>query len=185
MGESAGGFLSIQSALLFNRTARLRAVIAQYPAIHLDMAGFAPRPAAPDAGLDAVVASYREKATAEPDRVVVSAPWPERVELLQGGIGNGRMRELLGADPEGKLTLRYALAQAEEAPPPVWVVQGKEDFVVPKAATDELVETAGREKPGWVVKYTVREGGHGFDGLNTLEDDWIREGVEFFKGYWL
>ena len=185
MGESAGGFLSIQSALLFNRTARLRAVIAQYPAMHPDMAGFDPTPAQANAELDAVVASYREKARAEPDRVVVSAPWPERVDLLVGAIGNGRLRELLGADPEGRLTFGYALAQGEEAPPPVWVVQGVEDVVVPKAATDELVETAGREKPGWVVKYTVREGGHGFDAMNTLEDDWVKEGVEFFKGYWL
>ena len=149
------------------------------------MSGFNPTPAQTNAGLDAVVASYQEKARAEPDRVVVSAPWPERVDLLQAAIGNGRLRELLGADPEERLTLGYALARAEKAPPPVWVVQGVEDFVVHKAATDELVERAWREKPGWVVKYTVREGGHGFDGVNTLEDGWVKEGVAFFKGYWL
>jgi hypothetical protein len=69
--------------------------------------------------------------------VVTSVPWPERVDLLQGGIANGRMRELLEDDPEGWLTLGYALAQTEEVPPPVWAVQGYEDFV-PKAAADEL-----------------------------------------------
>jgi hypothetical protein len=42
------------------------------------------------------------------------------------------MRELLGDDPGGRLTLGYALAQAEEVPPPVWVVQRDEDFVVAK-----------------------------------------------------
>ena len=57
-------------------------------------------------------------------KAVTAAPWPERVDMLQGGIANGRMRELLEDDPEGRLTLGYALAQAEEVPPPAWVVQG-------------------------------------------------------------
>jgi hypothetical protein len=29
------------------------------------------------------------------------------------------------------------------------------------------------------------EWGLGFDAANTVEEDWLREGVEFFKGYWL
>jgi surfactin synthase thioesterase subunit len=93
------------------------------------------------------------------------------------------MRELLGDDPEGRLTLGYALAQAEELPPPVWVVQGDQDFVVRRRPMCWWRGRAGR--PGWVVKYSVRNGGHGFDAVHTVEEDWLREGVEFFKGYWL
>jgi len=63
-------------------------------------------------------------------------------------------------------------------------VQGDEDVIIPKPATDEMVERIAREKPGAVVKYTVQPGGHGFDGLNTLEDEWVREGVEFVRKYW-
>lgn len=54
-----------------------------------------------------------------------------------------------------------------------------------KAATDELV---ARLKGAWaegVVRYTVRPGEHGFDGHFGLEEGWVREGVEFVKGFWL
>lgn len=54
--------------------------------------------------------------------------------MLQGGIANGWMRELLGDDPEGRLMLGYALAQVEEVPPAEWAVQWNEDFVAPNAS---------------------------------------------------
>lgn len=41
---------ALQSALVFNDTARLRAAVAQCPAMFLDVPAFAPRPAEPDAG---------------------------------------------------------------------------------------------------------------------------------------
>lgn len=185
VGESAGGFLTLQSAFLFNRTARIRAAVALYPAMYLDLPAFSPRAAEPVPAWDALVADYLKDVAANPGTVRVSTPWPEKVDLLSAGLGNGLMRELLGEDPEGKLTLKYALQKAEEVPPPVWVVQGTEDVIIPKPATDELVERIAREKPKATVKYTVQPGGHGFDGLNTIQDEWVREGVEFVKGYWL
>ena len=48
-----------------------------------------------------------------------------------------------------------------------------------------LIRIGRAGRPGWVVKYSVRNGGHGFDAVHTVEEDWLREGVEFFKGYWL
>ena len=87
VGESAGGFLTLQSALVFNGTARLRADVAQCPAMFLDLPAFAPRPAAPDAGLEEVVAGYQARAAA--GKVVTSRRWPERVDLLQGGSRTG------------------------------------------------------------------------------------------------
>lgn len=56
--------------------------------------------------------------------MVTSAPWPERVDLLQGGMRTGGCESC------------WRLAQTEEVPPRVWVMQGYEDFV-PKAAADE------------------------------------------------
>ena len=49
---------SIPSMLAFNGTARLRAAIAQYPAMFLDLAGFAPRPAEVNAALEQAVDGY-------------------------------------------------------------------------------------------------------------------------------
>ncbi len=185
VGESAGGYLALQSALQFNRAAKLRAVIAQYPSMFTDLKAFNLAPPKVDATLTEAVAEYVAAAKAAPESVKVSSPWPERADLLIGAFATGVVRDVLGADEEGRLTLGYALAQAEEVPPPVWIVQGDEDVLIAKAATDELVEVWKREKPKAEVKYTVRAGAHGFDALNTLEDDWIAEGVEFVKGYWL
>lgn len=40
----------------------------------------------------------------------------------------------------------------------VWVLQGEDDGIVAKAATDELVERWNGAFPEAVVKYTVRPG---------------------------
>ncbi|KAK4238540.1 Alpha/Beta hydrolase protein [Achaetomium macrosporum] len=187
-GESAGGYLALQSALQFNRTAKLRAAMAQYPALFPDLPGFSARPEGVpgQSQFDAVVDDAIKSAKANNGSVIrTSSPWPAKVDLLVAVFSTGRLAELYGEDPEGRLTLGYALAQAEEVPPPIWVIQGTEDTIVHKQWTDEAVARLGKEKPKAVVKYTVKPGPHGFDHHNQLEDDWVKEGVEFIKGYWL
>ncbi|KAH6856279.1 Alpha/Beta hydrolase protein [Chaetomium sp. MPI-CAGE-AT-0009] len=183
VGESAGGYLALQSALQLNGAARLRAAIAQYPGIFPDLPPFNPRPERPDPALDAVVDDYVKGL--KPGVLRVSTPWPGFADVTLAAMQNGLMRGLFGEDPEGKLTLRYALSKAEEVPPPVWVIQGSEDGLVAKETADELVALLKKERPRAVVKYTLREGDHGFDAVNTLQDEWVAEGVEFIKGYWL
>ncbi|KAH6632143.1 Alpha/Beta hydrolase protein [Chaetomium tenue] len=183
VGESAGGYLALQSALQLNHVARLRAVIAQYPGIFPDLAAFNPRPVAPDRALDAVVEGYVKGL--RPGVVRVSTAWPGLGEVTMAAMRNGLMRRLFGEDGEGRLTLGYALERAEEVPPVMWVIQGGEDGLVAKGAADELVERVRRERPRAVVRYTVREGDHGFDAGSSLGDEWVAEGVEFVKGYWL
>ncbi|KAK3306751.1 Alpha/Beta hydrolase protein [Chaetomium strumarium] len=188
-GESAGGYLALQSALQFNGTAKLRAVMTQYPALFPDVPGFRARPAGvpEQSPLDVVVDDAIKSARAARGTVVIrtSSPWPAKADLIRAVFATGRLADLYGEDPEGRLTLRYALARAEEAPPPLWLIQGDEDAMVQKDWTDEVVAGLRRERPKAVVKYTVRPGSHGFDQGNQLEDDWVKEGVEFIKGYWL
>ncbi|KAK3294507.1 Alpha/Beta hydrolase protein [Chaetomium fimeti] len=184
IGESAGGYLALQSALQFSGPARgLRAVIAQYPGIFPDLPAFNPRPDPPDAALDAVVDGYVRGL--EPGAMRVATAWPGLADLAVAALQNGRLRGLLGEDPEGRLTLRYALARAEEVPPAVWVIQGEQDTLVAKEAADQLVDMLKRERPRAVVRYTVREGDHAFDAVSSLQDEWLAEGVEFIKGHWL
>ncbi|KAL2164804.1 hypothetical protein VTH06DRAFT_100 [Thermothelomyces fergusii] len=194
VGESAGGYLALQSALHLHPTAtattnsprRLRAVIAQYPSLFTDLAAFDARPAQRDPALEALVAEWAAAARAS-GRARVSAPWPGDAEAMLAALAEGLVRELLlGPDPAGRLTLRHALDRAGDPPPPVWIVQGDADDLVPRPATDELVERLRAARPAAEVKYTVMPGGgHGFDALSTLEDDWVREGVAFIKRHWL
>jgi acetyl esterase/lipase len=187
-GESAGGFLAIQSALLFNHAAKLRAVIAQYPALHTDLTTSADkgvRPPNDDPKLRAVVDGYLE--SIEPGSVRVSTPLPKLGVFLGAVLHSGwpTLYEMFGEDGEGKLTLGRALAEAEEVPPPMWVLQGHGDSIIDTPRVDEMVERIRSERPRAVVKYTKRPGDHGFDLGSRLDDDWVKEGVEFIKGYWL
>ncbi|KAK4121243.1 alpha/beta-hydrolase [Parathielavia appendiculata] len=187
-GESAGGFLAIQSALLFNRTAKLRAVIAQYPALHTDLTTSTDkgvRPVNDDPKLRAVVDGYLQ--SIKPGSVRVSTPLPTLGAFLGAVLQRGwpTLYEMFGEDDEGRLTLRRALAEAEEVPPPMWVLQGTEDSIIDTPRVDEMVEKIRSQRPRAVVKYTKRPGDHGFDIGSRLEEDWAKEGVEFIKGYWL
>lgn len=98
------------------------------------------------------------------------------------GRGRGRGADVRGVGEEGEEGRKGKL-------PPIWVVQGTEDTVVPKDGTDEMVLRLREEGPeGTEVRYTVREGGHGFDiplRLGEGEEDWVKEGVEWVKGFWL
>ncbi|GAB1319262.1 hypothetical protein MFIFM68171_09472 [Madurella fahalii] len=186
-GESAGGFLALQSALVFNGMARVRAAIVEYGALFSDVRAWNP---GPGEGVDrsAFEKVVREYMGALRDGAVrVASPWPDRSELVFAALQGGLMRELYGADPDGKMTLTYALARAKErgGVPPVWVIQGAQDSLVAKEAMDEVVEGLRREVEGVQVKYTICEGDHGFDWLAKLEDDWVAEGVEWMKGFWL
>ncbi len=133
-GESSGGFLSLQSAFLFNGTARIRAVIAQYPAMYVDIASYNPRPVPKDmvpAGADAVVDEYMARVKRGELPVRLSSPWPELEGLLNAMGQTGRHREMLGGDE--RLTLGFALKEARakgEGVPAIWVVQGEDDKVV-------------------------------------------------------
>ncbi|KAK4104452.1 alpha/beta-hydrolase [Parathielavia hyrcaniae] len=176
-GESAGGFLAIQSALLLNRTARLRAVIAQYPALHTDLTTLPQRGVRRpdnDPQLRAVVDGYL--AGMKAGSVRASTPLP-RLGLLVGAV--------LRCGWLTMLTLGRALAEAEEVPPVMWVIQGLEDSIIDTVRVDEMVERIRGERPRAVVKYTKRPGDHGFDMASRLDEEWVGEGVEFVKRYWL
>ncbi|KAK1836835.1 Alpha/Beta hydrolase protein [Podospora conica] len=190
-GESAGGYLSIQSALLFNPAAGIRAVAATYPAQYPDVAAYNVRHSGVVVGGedDAVVDAYLGAVRRGEKKVRVSTPWGTYAEgegLIQAMGPTGRHREMMGGD--GRLTLGGGLEVArgrggEGAA--VWIVQGREDDLVVKEGADEVVERIREAVPGMPVKYTVEEGGHVFDLAVGLDEPWVEEGVEFVRKYWL
>ncbi|KAK4146019.1 Alpha/Beta hydrolase protein [Dichotomopilus funicola] len=200
LGESAGGYLALQSALLLSVRPALRAVVALYPAIYPDLAVFNSHSSdAKKVNEDdnAVVTAFLAARQGSNQTTRTSTPWPGLLTETIAAMTTGRAKEVWGPDEEGRLELGYALQQARNRAerkrkgglPPIWVVQGTEDTVVPKKGTDEMVKRLREEGPeGTEVKYTVREGGHGFDiplRLGEGEEGWVREGVEWVRGFWL
>ncbi|KAK4183905.1 Alpha/Beta hydrolase protein [Podospora australis] len=183
-GESAGGYLSLQSALLFNDIAKIKAVIAQYPGGWPDIKGFNPTPAVVDPALNKFLDDFLK--TVNPGEDVLSqSPWPQRADLFNAIFATGRLREMYGT-PEDLVpaTLEYALKKATSVPP-VWFLQGDHDSIVPKETTDEVIAKLKKAHPKTDIKYTVRPGEHGFDGFYSLDKPFIAEGVAFVKKYWL
>lgn len=129
-GESAGGFLSLQSALLFPH-AKIKVVMAHFPIMYTDLE-HDPLPARskdvpPGSDADNFIDAYLEEVARNPGKIRTVSPWPEMGEFLFATFGTGRLKSLLGQDE--RMTLRYALSKAKEVPP-LWIAQGVQDPIV-------------------------------------------------------
>ncbi|KAK5658368.1 hypothetical protein OQA88_2344 [Cercophora sp. LCS_1] len=181
-GESAGGFLSIQSALLFQDVAKIKIVMAAYPAQYPDVGAYQPRREAIDENAERVMDEYMAKCKRGELPVRVSSPWPEMKGLVEAMCVTGRHREMMAGE-EG-LTLDGALRGVKGDTPGIWVIQGADDVLVPKRAADEVVRRIREALPGVKVFYKPRVGGHLFDQGCGLEETWVQEGMEFVREFW-
>ncbi|KAK4463170.1 Alpha/Beta hydrolase protein [Cladorrhinum samala] len=194
VGESAGGYLSLQSSLLFQEISKVNAVVSQYGAAYPDLwplgwkqngnedGNTTPRPN-PEA--DKVIADY--KASLAPGAIRSSSPFPQLMDVTFAYLATGRIVELYGRNETEReyTSLGYALGRKQKSLPPIWFLQGTRDSLVPKPQADELIRQIQKTYPKVQLKYTVRDGEHGWDSFYPLTRDWIAEGVEFVKKAWL
>ncbi|KAH6982460.1 Alpha/Beta hydrolase protein [Ilyonectria destructans] len=176
-GESAGGFLALQSATLFP-TAGIRLVMAQYCAIDVDNPAYNPAPIAPPT--DDHLQTYME--SVNPGSIRLSSPFPEKWDLVQAILNAGRHREVIG--PDERMNIRKNIRRAEKLPA-IWIAQGIHDAIMPKPVVDDFVAYIRETHPGTPLLYSVQPGGHGFDVAHTQEKPWVVEGVEFARKYWV
>ena len=183
VGDSGGSWLAMQSALR-QPAGSIKAVIVLYPMLDLrdhfynarfekDILG---TPMLPNEIVDAHVAAMA------PGAVVTSDLQPSRVELTYSMIQNGRMVEFLG---ESKELFPIEMVALAEDMPAVLILHGREDSIVPAVGSERFVEALKKKLPTSAVKLDVRPGGHGFDGDATVEEQWLKEDVEFISKYWL
>ena len=186
-GESAGGWLAVQSSLLPAPRERISAVISHYPMIDMRNGHYTEDyektlfdPPAPQ--LDrSILRNYIENLKG--DEVATSGIPPERVPLVVSAMQQGAFGKLFGGD--SSLYPIEMLDQVNELPP-TWILHGKEDNVVPVAGTQNYVDKLKEKLPDTKVHVSYRPGMHGFDNhpAATLEDDWVKEGLEFIGPYW-
>lgn len=183
VGDSGGGWLAMQSALR-QPAGSIKAVIGLYPQLDLrddfyntrfekDILG---TPMLPNEIVDAHVAAIA------PGAVVTSDSQPSRVELTYSMFQNGRIVEFLG---ESKELFPVEMVALAEDMPPVLILHGKEDSIVPVVGSERFVEALKKKLPASAVKLDVRPGGHGFDGDAKIEEQWLKEDEEFITKYWL
>ena len=163
----------------------IKAVVGLYP--QLDMRDrffntkfekplFAGMPMLPTEVVDKHVAAM------SPGAVVTSAYPPSRLALACSMVQNGRVMEFLG---EAKELFPVEMVAMVDSMPAVLVLHGSEDTAVPVAGSKRFVEALKRRLPESAASLDVRPEGHGFDVDASLNEEWLKEDVEFITRYWL
>ncbi|KAM3068900.1 hypothetical protein ACMFMF_008866 [Clarireedia jacksonii] len=191
-GESAGGFLTIWSALFHGKDV-VKAAIAAYPMVDLRGRWYAEkderkRPFGAEMLGEEVFRRY------EGGKWLVGATPMNRVDLAVALVQWGRWREVYERDGEGKDGLKLFLEDLMEGRGKnevgwLFAFHGTGDSAVPWEETRDLVgrweEKFGRD----TVKGAWKEGSeHGFDGDVDEESDegkWLKDGLDRFKKEWL
>lgn len=190
-GESAGGWLALQSALLPASRPRISAVISQYPMIDLrdkyyttayEKQLFAPT--APQ--LDpSVFRAYVDSMT--PGAVITSALPPDRFQLVVSILQQGLFGKYFGPDRRlYPMEALDSLTDGEELPP-TWVMHGTADTGIPVEGTYRYEKRLKERLPRAKTLFHYEEGAdHGFDNAEGvgLQTDWVKKGVKFVEQYW-
>jgi acetyl esterase/lipase len=192
-GESAGGYLSIQSAL-GSSGGLARASIATYPVLDVGSRFYTEeyekvvlgRPTVPKDVFASHVAAVEEDAKNGKKRVVTSATPPDRLPFALSVVQQGLYRKLLGEEK-----FLYPLERVDDVGgqdvPPILIIHGSEDSAVPVEGSEKWVEKAGTKFGDEKVALIVQPGEHGFDTdpSVTLETPWLKDGLVRITEAWL
>jgi acetyl esterase/lipase len=183
-GDSAGGHMSIHSALM-TPPSLIKAMLLQYPMTsYLNREATAlfndqetPGPEVIDDYISAIV----------PGTIVSSFVPPERMNISFALSTYGRWQEFFGYT-KGLLPIE-AIENATSFPP-TWIVHGERDTAVSvedsKAFVRKIVEVLGDETKERVRLHVESGKDHGFDGGLKEEDTlWLKEGLKWVEGQWL
>ncbi|SPJ92825.1 uncharacterized protein FTOL_13790 [Fusarium torulosum] len=105
-------------------------------------------------------------------------------------VHNGRFLELLGQEPElfvlERLETGFASDNVSKSLfPPLFLLHGEGDTAVPVDGTRKLVDILQRVDPNTQIHLAIHPGDHGFDFKATIQEPWLKEGLDFVTGPWL
>ena len=185
-GESAGGYLAIQSALLHPNPA-IKVVVCGYGCLDLKSRFFTQayekviigyHGMAPLGMIDEHVGSIKPGTMISTvDRSIIR----KRIDLAIAMVQQGRYVEFLGSE-----SVLFPMENLERASslPPMFVFHGKEDTAVPFEGSQAFVNKTKKVHPNTDIKLSVVEGDHLFDMEASSSEYWLQEGLAFISRYW-
>ncbi|KAJ0419183.1 Alpha/Beta hydrolase protein [Aspergillus carlsbadensis] len=203
-GESAGGLLSIHSALSHAATGKGREgntpALAMYPIVDMSSSDFTEPRTVPPFGQHFDESVIDEILAGAPVDEPVSSTGGDYLPLLLAAIEYGRLGGWYARDlKESELPKEslYPLKQLEKkgrkAKVPrggITIIQGLNDTVVPADHSEPFVEKLRKVTKGKpvhdLIQFVKREGEHGFDGnLRYAEEEWLQDALEPVVKAWL
>ena len=124
--------------------------------------------------------------------VITEANPPDRLELSFAIVQHGRYLEFLGQDNQKLFPIERILDDVDANAngkgkdlPPLFVIHGKDDSVVPCQGTTLFVETLARTRPLARYRLELQPGEHGFDADASIHTtDWLKGGLDFISSFW-
>jgi acetyl esterase/lipase len=172
---------------------RPKAIIALYPMVDMRAAHFTESYAKSIVGVpnypNEDVNKFLSATVVKP--AITEADPPVRLDSAMAVVHNGRYLELLGEDPDLFILeriKRMALSPSNYEKslfPPLFLLHGEGDTAVPVDGTRKLVDCLQQLDPSTEIHLAVRPGDHGFDFKATIDEPWLREGLDFIVGPWL
>lgn len=191
-GDSAGGLLSISSALTY--AADVRAAIATYPCVDLVGPEFTtPRKKVPF-GQSLPESLYNETLAATQGHAAESSKTAEAslqfmlVAIEHGHLGELYLRGTKNATPaERSMYFPPEALEAEGVSVPrggITILHGKDDSVVPIESVRRFVKRAKEVVGDEAVRLTEKDGDHGFD-LELKHEGWLKDTLKRAVDVWL
>ncbi|KAK4155641.1 Alpha/Beta hydrolase protein [Chaetomidium leptoderma] len=185
-GHSAGASIAAHSALE-RPDAGIKALVSFYGAL-FDSPDFKiarPRMIAgswppPPREAEAKIRSYirRTKGTVRTD-----GDPAEMWELFTSILQQGRLPRIYNQRPDPRLNILGRI-EAKKSLPPIWLVHGQNDSVVPVACSTEFIKRLEAILPDAPSVLSVLPGEHCFDVSLTMREPWIADGCSFLLKYW-
>ncbi|KAL4940402.1 hypothetical protein BDV06DRAFT_20350 [Aspergillus oleicola] len=200
-GESAGGLLSINSALglAYPDSAGVHAAIALYPSVDMKSPDFTLPRSIPPFGQDFDESVIDEILSTAPEGPI-SSTGGDYLPLMLAAIEYGHLGEWYarGSNETKHSEFLYPLDQLNKYPEAVsipvggiTIIQGQNDTVVPPGHSVPFVEKMRKvvEEQGGdseKIQFITKEGEHGFDGdLRYAQEEWLRDALKPVVKAWL
>lgn len=186
-GESAGGYLTVSTALLDLTKLPIKVLFAQYPCLDIEkhirtenvdelmLNCTAWADAVPYSEVEAVLAEFNK------GEIRTRAPFASRMRMLQGMIQAGKFCDL---EAHGHIVDPMQALERAGPLPPILLYQSKGDEAIPWQHTDAWAAKLKRLQPDVPLFLTYLEGDHVFDKNDTMATPWMEEPLEFVRKYW-